>query len=193
MVIMNKVRMCSAHYQRHVFLHSQPWMCACCADRCGSVGTLVCMSACFYSLFMHHLQIIFWRWSKRTVQDIKRTKMSKKKLTKSQASKSMTQYFFPGSIQLNLSIPCELCLLLYFVVPWFIQATFFLFKLKAFTMKFRADMSISRVLLLPSCCTLGFLRGFAKICVFAFKMSAALLWFYRQAVSISNWNQLLWR
>lgn len=136
MVIMNKVkgRMFSAHYQSHVFLHSQPWMCACCVDRCGSVGTLVCMTACFYSLFMHHLQIIFEGDLKGPCSISKGLKCPKKKSwLKAKPVKSWLNIFFPGSIQLNLSIPCELCLLLYFVsFPDLSRLPFFFFLVKSF-------------------------------------------------------------
>lgn len=109
-------------------------MCACCVDRCGSVGTLVCMSACFYSLFMHHLQIIFEGDLKGPCSISKGLKCPKKKSwLKAKPVKSWLNIFFPGSIQLNLSIPCELCLLLYFVsFPDLSRLPFFFFLVKSF-------------------------------------------------------------
>lgn len=121
----------------HVFLHSQPWMCACCMDRCGSVGTLVCMSACFYSLFMHHLQIIFEGDLKGPCSISKWLKCPKKKSwLKAKPVKAWLNIFFLDQFSLISPFPVNYVFFYILCHSLIYPGYFFFFKLKAFTVKF---------------------------------------------------------
>lgn len=101
-----------------------------------------CRHACLHvSLFLLLIHASspdnFWRWSKRTVQYIKMTKMSKKKSwLKAKPVKAWLNIFFLDQFSLISPFPVNYVFFYILCHSLIYPGYFFFFKLKAFTVKF---------------------------------------------------------